>query len=217
MPTSVFGRIVHAGLVENAVRDTLKDWLSTFLAEIEDQNGLAKGTIERPPNDGCWVRTTDPRAIKATHFPTVAIQSDGWAGEPEWDDTDDTGPVASIPWHVAVTIYAKGRNRDETLDHVRMLIAAAGETLVARGSLDGFATQTDQDDEEYGVIDANRESTLAGAEAVFTVRVPRARNRQTGPAAPEPFPPEAPSFPDYGDHPEATTVVVTPSHLDEEP
>lgn len=215
MPT-VFGPMTHAGMVEDAVRDVLEEWVSTYLAEIERQSGVTAGLTVRPKD---WVRTTDPLQIKTTQLPTVAIVSPGWASPPEWDAGDEIGPTATVWYAVSVIVYAKGRGgstaagRDEALNNARMLIAACREALANKGELHDLIADVIVSDEELGThVHASRERTLTDAEAVFVVRIDHAMTRAEGPS--QPIPDD--SFPDLGDYPSAETIEINQSNLNEE-
>jgi hypothetical protein len=216
MLPNVFGPMTHAGMVEDAVRDVLTEWVNTYLAEVERQSGVTPGLTVRPKD---WVRTTDPLQIKTTQLPTVAIVSPGWASPPEWDAGDDLGPTATVWYAVSVIVYAKGRGggaalgRDEALNNARMLIAACREALTNKGELHDLISDVVVSDEELGThVHATRERTLTDAEAVFVVRIDGAMTRTNGPAAPIP----GDAFPDPGDYTTAETIEVSQSNLNEE-
>lgn len=211
-----FGPMTHAGMVEDAVRDVLEEWVNTYLAEIERQSGVTAGVTRRPQD---WVRTTDPLAIKTNQLPTVAIVSPGWASPPEWDADGEDGPTATVWYAVSVIVYAKGRGggsavaRDEALNNARMLIAACREALANKGELHDLIADVVVNDEELGThVHATRERTLTDAEAVFVIRIDDAMTRAEGPLVAIPDD----SFPDLGDYTTAETIEIDQSNLNEE-
>lgn len=210
MSEEVFGRIIHAGQVEDAVREALQERFSTVLADAETQWGMPPGTLRRPARRD-WVRTTDPEQIPVAELPTVAIENVGALEEP---GRDEDGHVA-ITFGINIAIFAKGRNRDEALDNARMLLAAMRATFVGRNSLGDFADARWLIDEGYDVIAANRERTLAAAELVCAVRVGNVATVGAGPEVILPFPPDVPDWPDYDPPPEADTVNVTINPIQE--
>jgi hypothetical protein len=203
MSTAVFGRIAHAGLVEDAVRDTLQKWLSTFLSEAEDQWGLPKGTISRR---WAWVRTIDPQSLGPAMVTTIAVQNVGAVG-----GVHENGDGSlDISEGINVAVFTKGRNRDESLDHARMLLIAVMACLRAQRSLGGFADTTRILDYGYDLVRGTQERTLAGAELVLRVDVSDVAGNSQGPDLPDPLPepPDAGSYPDYPQY-TADTVHVT--------
>lgn len=203
MSTEVFGRIVHAGQVEDAVRSTLQKWLSTFLSEGEAQWGLPKGTISRKFQ---WPRTIDPMSLGPAMVTTIAIQSVGAVGGVH-ENGDGTLDISE---GINVAVFTKGRDRDESLDHARQLLIAIIACLRAHRSLEGFADTTRVLDYGYNLVRGSQERTLAGAEVVLRVDVADVAGNSQGPDLPDPLPepPDAGSYPDYPQY-TADTVHVT--------
>jgi hypothetical protein len=210
MTESMFGRIRHAGEAENAVRVTLQKWLHTFLTEVERQNQITPGQIERPRGDS-YFRTTDPQSLPNHSIPAIAIEGTGPVTDPQ--DLDGAGTV-TVAWGVSVTVYAKGKNRDDALDNARMIGAAIRATLAGKPSLEGFASDVWWIDEDFGVLEASRERTMAGCEEVFGVQPDGGVMRYgAGPNQPDPDPDPVH---DYGEHPTAESVQIDDSILDQE-
>lgn len=195
-------KIPHPGQAEVAVRDTLQTWLSTILADLEDENGLDRGAIERPHD---WVRTADPEKIPIRSLPTVAIVGGGLMDDPEYD-TD----TVSTWWAVSVSVFAKGRNRDESLDNARMLTAAARQAVLSKVALDARVEAVRWEDEDVDVVSATRERTLAAGDAVFAVLIV---TDAYGPGPAVPDPPD--ENPDHPDPPTADTVEATVNQIEE--
>src|SRR4051812_40888595 len=126
MSQAVFGRIIHGGQVEDAVRRTLRIWLSTYLADAEEQWGLDKGTIARPRT---WVRTVSPLELHSSQLPVVAIQNAGSLGEPTRTADDDGRMVLGMSEEIDVAIFTKGIDVDDSLDNARMMFAAVRSTI----------------------------------------------------------------------------------------
>jgi hypothetical protein len=209
MSEIVFGRIIDAGQVEEAVEGALRERLSVVLAAAEEQWGLEPGTIKRPAR---WIRTVDPGALGEANMPLVAIENVGALAEPE---VDGDGQI-SIRFGINVAVFAKGRNRPEALTTARRICAAVRATLIGRSSLGEFADAVWLIDEGYGdYIDARRERTITDAQVVFGVLVSNVATRGAGPEVVPDFPPTVPDWPVFEDPPEAETVTVTINPIEE--
>jgi hypothetical protein len=202
--SSIIGRIVHRGMVENAVRDITRTWLHTYLLSLEQDDDLEPGGIVRVHN---WVRTTDPLQLKFHQLPAVAVVSGGFADQPRWTDSE-LGRVATLTWQIILTVYARGRGDqpDEALDNAGRLIAAATAALAAKGATHALISSVDLLDLDLGTqVHSSRERTLTDAQAVFAVRTPDALSLAEGPDVPVPDD----DTPEIPDPPEAETVSIT--------
>lgn len=191
MSIARFGRIRHAGEPEEAVRATLVKWLHTFLNEVERQHDIDAGTLARPRE---YTRTTEPRQLNSANLPVVAIEGTGPLGNPMVDSKQ----VIAAEYGVSVTVYAKGRDRDDALDNARIIGAAIRAALTSEQgcTLEGAATDVRWIDEDFAVLEATRERTMAGTEEVFGVLLDDVMTYGRGPDQPDPDPDPHAEYPD---------------------
>lgn len=207
---SVIGRIVHRGQVEDAVKDVVKTWLHSYLIQIEQDDDLELGVLDRPK---AWVRATNPLALKTAQLPAVVIVSGGWIEDPEWEATED-GLVATLTWQIILTVYGRGNAGvpANALDNTGRLIAAAAAAFANKGATNELISGVRLIDLDLGTnVDSNRERTLTDAQAMFAVRTENALT--LGPGLDTPIP--ADGTPEIPDAPEADTVNITIDPLED--
>lgn len=70
----LIGSLTSAWDVEQAVLNTLKTWLSTYLADVEEEHGLGRKTLERPPAPESYHGgTADAVAWDQDNLPEVIV------------------------------------------------------------------------------------------------------------------------------------------------
>ncbi len=79
---SLFGTLASTWNVEQAVISTLRLWLPEYAAEVERQNGLAKGLLGRPPTPESYRGALDWLSVKDDWLPEVKVICNP-VGEPE--------------------------------------------------------------------------------------------------------------------------------------
>jgi hypothetical protein len=76
-----FGRIISADIIELDLQDFLKKWIYTYLSEIAEQNGDARGAYPKPIY---W--TTTPiltnESVSQVRYPACLVVSPGLASRP---------------------------------------------------------------------------------------------------------------------------------------
>lgn len=201
--TSSFGPIVSAWTVEQAVRDTLKAWIDTFLSELERQSSgrWDPREITRPRS---WFIQSAFHDVPAKLMPVVHVESAALVR-----DHGDGGRVHGT-YPMVVQCLVKGQTRELTRETMGAYEWAVATILEKHGDLDGVATGTSVGGTRFDLVDSSREMTLLGFEVEIGVSVADIASRFGGPAVPDdpaPTPPPVTS-PEDPAH-VSTTVVVS--------
>lgn len=176
---SIFGPIIDANQVEEAVRDTLQLWFPTYLRELEDQRGM---TMNDLPDPRAYVVSGDNDREPEDQLPAIVVVSPGLAENP----MQDGDGLFRAPWSVGVGIFTSARDRESTEKLVRLYCAVARAIMLQKQSLGGFADGTTWLDEDFDEIEFDDTRTIGAGLVEFTVTVAGVVNRRGGPAAPTP-------------------------------
>jgi len=128
--TTLIGPLVSTWDVEQAVIKTIKVWLNVYLAEVEEQRGLQRGSIGRPPTpESIHGGTEEAIAWKQDELPAVIVVVVP-NGEPEVS--------ASVGYVQAyeVTVYCigmgdEGVQQTQPEDSARQQVAHFGAAVMA--------------------------------------------------------------------------------------
>lgn len=198
---SIFGPIIDANQVEEAVRDTLQLWFPTYLRELENQRGMTEG--EMPP-PRAYVVSGDNDREPEDQLPAVVVVSPGLAENP-FQEGDGS---FRAPWSVGVGIFTSARDRESTEKLVRQYCAVARTIMLQKQSLGGFADGTEWIDEDFDEIEFDDTRTIGAGLVEFTVMVAEVVNRRGGPAKP--------TLPDPVGQPGSNWPLVETYQVDEE-
>lgn len=193
---SIFGPIITAPDVEDAVIATLKRWLDTMLGEVERQSNGRWGLrqIERPRS---WELVTDYTANNAERrLPCIAVE----AGPEDRSYTGD-GMVNS-QLGLNVIVITRGPQRKQTRETLEGLLTGVLMVLEKHADLDGFAAGTAIGDITRDAVNPDKAKTIAGARIPIAVVVPNVGSRWGGPEEPNdppptPLPDESPEYPEH--------------------
>jgi hypothetical protein len=195
---TIFGRIIAAPHVEEAVEDALKLWLSTYLAEVERQNDIEAGAIRRPRS---FVTTIEQDVFPGEQLPSIVTISPGLAEDPEREDAS----VFSAWWNVTVCAVVQASSEKAARAMAGYYAAAIRAALVQHQSLDGFADAVQWISERYeGAQPGERNRSQAVGLVDFRVRVSDVLTQRAGPLEPE-----MGDLSPYPDYPEVETTAVT--------
>lgn len=202
--TSIYGPIITAPDIEDAVRGTLQRWLDTMLGEVERQSNGRWATrgILRPKS---WEFVTDYKAPNAERrLPCIAVE----AGPERRTYTGDG--MVNTQLGLDVFVLAKGPQRGQTRDVLAGLVQGVLMVLEMHSELDGFADGTVIGEITRDAMPAEKTKTAAGARIPITVLVSDVGARWGGPEEPDDPPPTPlpPTSPEYPAHTE-TNVAVT--------
>lgn len=191
----IFGNLVSADDVSDALVSTMQTWAPTYLERMCRKIGQPKGWLPYP---GSYVQTNDPHYFPEDIPPVVVVAIPGTTGRPirQGDRTYRAG------WDVLLTTFVQANDRDATERLARYYGAAFRELLLQKRSLGGFAEGIDWHGEYYGVKVSDRDQrTLGSAELRLCIDVRDVVKTLGGPLTPIVTEP--------ADWPEATSVKLT--------
>lgn len=202
-----FGPIVTGPHVEMAVTETLKTWLSTYLAEVEDQAGFDRGYLGRPRS---WATTIENDTWPAEQLPAILVISPGTDGEPVQDESG-----YSAWWNVSVAAIVQGPTEASVRRNAGFYAAAIRACLVQQKSLGDFAESVDWFGEGYegASADGSNRNRAQGAGLVHVRVKVEGVTQIFGPTTPPANPLDPlPNLPTVG----TTHLTVVSEPVDEE-
>lgn len=175
---NVFGPIITGKNVRLAMRDHLKLWMYTYLAEVGRGDGRAGQDLPRPRS---WVSSLDLQDGKFSEdqMPSCVIVAPGMVEEPR-----KQGGLYICRWAVAVGFVVSGQDRENTFDLSELYAAAGRAAVLQHPSLGGFASGTDWIGERYDDIPNEMQRTLASGTVQFVVEIQGALMPGEGPDSP---------------------------------
>lgn len=170
-----FGRIVSADQVEEAVRDTLRRWMPTYIAEVERQRGWEPGFL----NPAIWYHAAHQfDRFNEDALPAVIVICPGLADRP----TRDADGVYLCRFGLAVGIVGGAIDRDETDEAVKAYGAAVRACLLQQSALGDFgADGIVWLGESYDELPMEDSRTLIGGRLSFTLDVDDVVTKLAGP------------------------------------
>jgi hypothetical protein len=195
---SVFGTIISAGAVERAVADSLREWISTYIGEIERIEGYDPGSIERPLD---VISTSDFEKWPEDQLPVVLVLNAGLAGQP----IRRGDGVHEATWLVALAPVVSDVNAADTRTLALAYAAAIRAAILQHKSLGGFAAGLTWRDENYTDLPFADTRSLMAGRVVFEVTVEGVVRDSGGPPAPLPDPSDDPG--DWPTTSEVETIV----------
>lgn len=218
-PHSVFGPIVSAFEVEDALANSVRRWIRDYLAEIARQRGMPADWL---PEFRSIVTAGDISKFPEDQLPSLMVASPGL------DTSGRRGRGVEVHgdgtyvarWRVECNCEVSARGNRQALMNCR-LYAAAVRALLIQQALDRRPT-TDLElrrvewlDETYRLRDWTVDRTRAAATTILVIEVADVTNRQMGPA--DPFYPTDPDEPpDPMLRPDVDRVVVDVTKQPEE-
>lgn len=198
---SIFGNIRTPDEVEQAVLNTVREWGSTYLAEVERQKGLTAGDL---PRFKSYTPASEFNGLPGDEqLPMVIAIAPGLSDQPRKDGRRKHRAT----WQVAVVVLVSVRRTPRT--NPRQIAGLYGGALrallIQRASLEGFAAGTEWVDELYQDIPTEDARGLGAVRVVIDVEVDNVVSGNAGPAQPSP---EADPLAAYPDPPEITDTVV---------
>jgi hypothetical protein len=176
----LFGPIFVPSFLEQAVIDTLKLWLPTYLAEVELQLEREQGLIEPPRS-----YTTRRRFEKfpEDQIPTCVVVSPGLANEPHKEGDGSH----RAEWALGVGVIVSAPDQESTNLVAKIYGAAIRACLLQKSSLGGVASGITWYDESYDDLPSDDTARTLGAAALyFRVEVEDIVNSRVGPNVPTP-------------------------------
>lgn len=179
---SIFGPIIDASRVEDAVLSLLQVWLPTYLSEVERQAGMTAGQLARPRS---WQAVNDVDNWPENQLPAVFVVPTGTTGEPErlGDGTYSTW------WAFGVVAVTPANDEVHARRNAQLYTAAIRALLLHRQSLGGLGTATVWTGERFDAGSlSGRNRTLGVGSSEYRVNVMNVVQTGKGPIAPDPKP-----------------------------
>jgi len=179
MTESIFGPIVATIDIEEAFTSTLTLWTPEWLAEVERQKGLLKGTLNRPPAPESFHGGDDFESWKSDLLPEYIV-------DVKTDSLERNASAGyTVAYDVEIAVLLERQEEEEARQHIS-LHGAALMFLVQQPTLGGLAERlvmTAAPTPEF-IDPSNRR--LARTTAKFTVWVSTVVEESAGPVQPNP-------------------------------
>jgi len=187
-PNSVYGPIVAATDVEDAVRDILQKWIAGYLFETERQHGMPVGELPVPRS---WITSAAIEKFPEDQVPCVVITSPSTLDQPAADGNG----LYRARWRIDVATQAVAGGNRIAPRLARLYTAAMGLCAVQHQN-SGLARRVDWLGERYDVLGSEDDRTVCIGVALLRVEAYDVRNRNTAPQEPEIEPdPDSPTHP----------------------
>ena len=181
----IFGNVVLASQLENAVITTLENWFPVYIREVELQSRNAPNGDDIPqdalPLPRSYLTADKVDRESADQLPAIVCVSPGLSGRSTpMQEGDGT---YRVPWGISVGVFVSGQDRTSTKNLVRAYTGVCRMIMLQKQSLGGFADGTTWLDESYDDTFAfTDEQTIAAGSVVFEVWVANAVKRFGDPA-----------------------------------
>lgn len=191
-PHSVYGPLVAACDVEDAIRDVLQVWIESYLYEVERQHQMPVGELPVPRS---WVTSAELTRFPEDQTTSVIITSPGTLETPAADGRG----LYRARWRVDVaTQVVAGGNR--IAPRLARLYTLAMRAIVVQHQDHGLARRIDWMGERYDLHTSVDERTLAVGVCSLRVETFDVTDRNTAPSDLE-----TEASPDSPTHPIAQT------------
>lgn len=175
--TAVFGPIVVASDVEDALTETLKLWLPTYLAEMERLTARAPGDL---PEIRSYSKVNRFRRLPQEQLPAAVVVSPGLASAPV---VFGDGKIGAW-WRLGVAVVCSGSTAEASNELAKLYGAAIRTLLVQRPDLGGAASALTIVSELYDDVPADYLEVGATAQVEIDVFVDQISDNTRGPSAP---------------------------------
>lgn len=178
--SNIFGNIVTGDEVENAVIDTLKVWIKTYMHEMERRQGLDLDTY---PGIKSYSTHSTFETIPGDDFlPMIVVVSPGLTEPPLKEGGE--GNVRAT-WSVGVVVVVSS-NSEALVRKLCMTYAAAIRIcLVQKRDLGGISNGVVWMDEGYDEIPTQDARSIMAARLYFNVEADGVATVFTGPIKPD--------------------------------
>jgi hypothetical protein len=193
-PSSLYGRLISAVDVEQALKRRLDDRLGDYLAEVERQHGIVVGTLARPRAFVVAERFPEDQ------LPAIVVESPGTADLPLADGQGRYYARFELVLTIAVAASTGA------LELAKLYALALRALAVQQPS--ALFMGVDWINERYPRPDLAGGRTFYTAEVALEVQVPDVTNRHEGPPDEPGWPDVPPDSPDSPAWPTSTTADV---------
>lgn len=197
---SLFGPIIHAGMVEDAAAATLKLWLPTYLREIERQHDRAQLALPDPKSWLVYSQADRPEDWPEAGLPAILLMCPGLKAAPEREGAG----TYRARWDLQAGAVVSASRPSQTRQLAQLYGAAIRAAILQRPSLGGFAQAVTWTDEANGDMSPVDSRSLGYTSVAFTVDVTDAVDAMGGPILPD-----AAAHPDSPEWPDVTLADAT--------
>lgn len=191
MTVAVFGPMVTGSDVEKAVRDTIRYWLPTYLAEMERRTSRPAGRLQLI-RSWATVGASFDQPHGSDDMPAAIIVSPGTVDTPHIDGDDQVHAWFGC----SIAILIQGSDRENANELAKLYAACVRQIFLDRGRLGtynaagtvytaGFASATEWVGEANGELTADFMQAAWGTETEVYVLVEGVARRFAGPALPD--------------------------------
>lgn len=177
--TDIFGSILIADDLEEAVITTLQDWFPVYLREVavfQGQN-IPDGQLPGPRS---FLTSSTVDRESADQLPSIVVVSPGLSGKPPKQEGDGS---FRCPFSIGVGIFVSASDRRTTNRLVRLYTAIVRTIMIQKQAMGGFADGTTWLDESYDPdFKFTDQQTVGAGQCVFEVEVAGVVSRYGGPA-----------------------------------
>lgn len=216
--SSLFGRLIGAGQVEDAIVGVLRVWMRTYLNEVERQIGETPGEIASPRS---YRISGDVEKMPEDQTPCVIVTSPGTRDLPLVNGARQY--EAQFQIETSVVVSARGGmetgGSPRALRLARMYALAMRACIVQQADDDSILFRRDWLGEDYDVLDSIDDRTICVGRVTFSIEVPDVTTQDAGPVYPLGPPPEDSPEPESPEWPIAVEadVEVVKTPLDQLP
>jgi hypothetical protein len=197
---TIFGPLITTVDIDEAVLDTLKLWLPTYLTETERDKVIGHDWLADPKS---YASVLDDDTFPDFVLPAVLVTTSGTIGDTERIG----GGYHNAWWSFVVTAIVRGPDEAGSRKAASLYAASIRRLLLQKQSLGGFAGGMQWNSEVVSPVSDTSGSgrNLAAGIGDFSVLVTEVVQDMAGPVQPDPDPDPH----DYGDWPPAQKVVLT--------
>lgn len=176
---TIFGDFKTGADLEDAVISHLRDWMPTYLAEVERQYQMGQGSL--PPIRSASTNNEFSKWPEE-QLPALIVISPGSAGADSIKmEGDGTYRVA---WVVGLAVIVSAKDKSSTLTLAKRYGAAIAGAILQHPSLSGYAEGVQWEDVRYNDLPEDSERTLASVQMVFRIEVRNVLTAGLGPREP---------------------------------
>jgi hypothetical protein len=187
-PGTVYGPLIAATDIEDAIQAVLQEWIGGYLFELERQHGLEVGALPEPRS---WITSAQIEKFPEDQTPCVVITSPGTLDEPAADGRG----LYRARWRIDIATQAVAGGNRIALRLARLYTAAMRAVAVQHQDA-GLARRVDWLGESYDVLDSADDRTVCIGVCRLRVEAYDVTNRNTAPTDVETEPgPDSPTHP----------------------
>lgn len=186
VPESVFGPIIVESEIDRVVMHHLRDWMPTYMREIERQIGLEQGSIPPPRT---YMRRNRFDSYPEDQSPLAIVISPGLSGE---DPSMDGEGNYNCWFGLGIGLSAIASSPDAADQVVKVQVAAARAIMLQKPHIGDLVSGVEWLDVDYVDVplDFQDAKYVRMGRLAFRVYVEAVVNRYGGPLTQEPPDPE---------------------------